>query len=76
MRLVTVIGPLATEQEARDTCSVLGDKNHSVYSRAIHDSDGFETDNREWYVERDLDIVPNILFGMSWDEIRGKQSKD
>ena len=75
MKLVTVVGPLTSESDARDTAKQLGEVNHSVYYRSIQDDLGLEL-CREWYVERDNDIVnTSTIFGYSWDYINAKQRK-
>jgi hypothetical protein len=74
MNAVTVAGPF-DEQSARDTAAALGDSNHSVYSRAIRDAEGYDTDAREWFVERDNDAPAARIFGYSWAEIQRKQQR-
>jgi hypothetical protein len=74
MSAVTVAGPF-DEQNARETARYLGDSNHSVYSRAIRDAEGFDTDAREWFVERDNDAPARTLMGYDWSEIQRKQMR-
>lgn len=74
MAQITVAGPF-DEKSARDTAHALGDVNHSVYSRAVKDSEGYDTEDREWFVERDTAVTPALIFGMSWAEIQAKQQK-
>lgn len=59
---IDVVGPLSTEAAAIETAAALGDSNHSVYSRAVKDAEGFDTDGRQWFVERLLN-VPGRIFG-------------
>lgn len=75
MTLITIVGPLLSESEAKETARALGAENHSVYSRAIVDADGFDTGGRTWFVERDDSIAPRLIFGMTWQEIQAKQAK-
>lgn len=72
---VTVVGPLHVESEARDTAKALDDANHSVYSKALVDAEGCETEEREWFVERNLDATPPQIFGYDWTEIQRMQQK-
>ncbi|MDD2742032.1 MAG: hypothetical protein PHV02_07155 [Rhodocyclaceae bacterium] len=74
MATITVVGPLTTEAEARSTAEVLGLENHSVYSRYLNDSDGYVSEQQEWYVERD-DAIPGKIFGYEWREIQAKQAR-
>ena len=74
MNQITVAGPF-TEAAARDTAKALGENNHSVYSRAIVDSEGYDTGDREWFVERDTDAAPDHIFGHSWGEIQAMQQR-
>lgn len=76
MSITTVVGPLATEAEAQATADYLGREAHSVYSRAIKDADGFDTDERQWFVERDDSPMPARLFGMTWGQIQAKQQRN
>ena len=74
MTQITVAGPFQ-EQEARNTAKALGESNHSVYSRALLDADGFETDVRVWFVERDTEAPAERIFGYSWAEIQARQQR-
>ena len=38
----TVAGPFS-EQAARETAKLMGERNHSTYSMAVKDADGFYT---------------------------------
>lgn len=75
MALITVVGPLKTRKEAEDTAQYLGSKQHSVYSRAIKDNEGYDTDESEYYVEKDDSILPETFFGYTWNQIQKKQHK-
>ena len=76
---ITVVGPLATRQEAIDTMNALGYKNHSYYGEAkdkIDPETGEEyTDHDDclWYVERLLNVVPDTIFGRPLAEIERMQ---
>ena len=61
-----VSGPLSSKDEAEKTMLYLGESNHSVYSR---------NDGTEWYVERNLAAIPDLIFGMTFDEIVRRQMK-
>lgn len=74
MAQITVAGPF-TEHEARDTAKALGERNHSVYSKALLDANGFETDGRIWFVERDTEAPADRIFGYSWTEIQAFQQR-
>ena len=74
MAQVPVAGPFS-ESAARETAKALGEANHSVYSKAIPDAEGCETDARNWYVERDTAAVPTRIFGYDWAEIQAKQQR-
>lgn len=74
MPVVTVAGPFA-EAEARSTAAALGEKNHSAFSRYKTDADGFLTDEKEWFVERDESVVPDSIFGYDWKLIERKQQR-
>lgn len=71
---IIVAGPFDTEQTASDTARFLGDANHSVFSRVVKDSEGFETHVRQWFVERHLAVVAQTIVGLSWEQIRAKQA--
>ena len=75
MNTITVCGPLLDEQAAIETMLQMGRVNHSVYSRSLKDADGYDTDERQWFVERDLTIIPERIFGMTWAEIQAKQGR-
>ncbi len=74
MAQITVAGPF-TEHEARDTAKALGEINHSVYSRSRVDAEGYETDERDWFVERDTEAPADRIFGYSWAEIQAFQQR-
>jgi hypothetical protein len=74
-KLVTVVGPLKSRDDAEKTVTDLGSVNHSVYSRAIKDVDGYDTDESEWFVERDMSIVPQNVFGYDWKDIQRMQQR-
>lgn len=74
MALITVVGPLTTEQAAQETAQFMGIKSHSVYSRTVRDAEGYDTDDRQWFVERDTDIVEN-LFGYDTAQFISRQYK-
>lgn len=72
MTTKTVAGPFG-EQAARDTAKALGDRNHSVYSMAVKDAEGYDTDERQWFVERDESVVPDRILGYDWAQIQRMQ---
>ena len=72
---ITVVGPLTTKEAAEQTATALGRANHSVYSMALKDADGYDTDERAWYVERDTSAPSDTIFGYSWEAIQAKQQK-
>lgn len=74
MALITIVGPLS-EEAARETARYLGDNNHGVYSKSILDPDGFDTDDRVWFVERDTDAMPSKILGYDWSYIQSRQQK-
>jgi hypothetical protein len=69
---ITVAGPFS-ETEARETARALGETNHSVYSRSRVDAEGYETDERDWFVERDTDAPTSLIFGYTWADIQRMQ---
>lgn len=71
---ITVAGPFS-ETEARETARALGEINHSVYSRSRVDAEGYETDGRDWFVERDTDAPTSLIFGYAWTDIQRMQQK-
>ena len=75
MPMIDVVGPLHSEDDARATAQALGSATHGVYSRAVKDADGYDTDARVWFVERDTDAVPDTIFGYSWVSIQAKQQR-
>lgn len=74
MAQITVAGPFQ-EQAARETARALGESNHSVYSKALVGADGFETGERDWFVERDTTAVANKIFGYDWTDIQARQQR-
>ena len=74
MKLQTVAGPFKIKSEAQNTATCLGNQA-GIYSIYIKDADGFNTENLEWYVERDLTIAPCKLFGYPTEEFLRKQYK-
>jgi hypothetical protein len=74
VKTVTIAGPMS-ESSANETAQYLGIKNHSVYSRAVRDAEGFDTEAREWFVERDNDIVPDRILGYEWSDIQSMQQR-
>jgi hypothetical protein len=74
MTTKTVAGPF-TEKAARETAAALGSKNHSVFSRSVKDADGYETDERQWFVERDEAVVPDRILGYEWGQIQRMQQR-
>jgi hypothetical protein len=73
MALVTIVGPLKDEKSAIETCAELGNANHSIYSKAINDAEGYEI-GREWFVERNTDLIGRV-FGYEWAQIQAMQQK-
>ena len=71
---ITVAGPFS-ETEARETARALGETNHSVYSRSRVDAEGYETGERDWFVERDTDAPATLIFGHTWADIQRMQQK-
>ena len=69
----TVAGPLKTQAAATTTAEYLGAANHSTYSRAVKDADGFDTDERQYFVERLNDVVPTTILGLPWEQIQRMQ---
>lgn len=65
-RFITVVGPLATKQDAAQSMQALGESNHSVYSMG-------EDENERWFVERDTQAPASTIFGYTWDHIQSKQ---
>ena len=74
MTLLTIVGPLSNEKDARDTASSL-DENCSVYSRYIKDSEGYDTENRQWFVERDETLPSGKIFGYNAQDFMKRQYK-
>ena len=74
MNTTTVVGPLKTESEAIETANSLGQANHSVYSRSVKDSGGFDTDERQWFVERDNNAIGKVM-GYDWQHISAMQQR-
>ena len=68
-RFILVAGPFKTEREASSTADALGRKNHNVYSRYIDDAEGYTTNVKEYFVERDTEAQPELIFGRSWEQI-------
>lgn len=75
MPQITVVGPLASQGEAEATADTLGRSNHSVYSRAVKDAQGYDTDEKQWFVERDTDAPPQKIFGHDWSTIQAMQQR-
>lgn len=71
---ITVAGPF-NETAARETAQALGEANHSVYSRGRVDAEGYETEERDWFVERDTDAPTSLIFGYAWADIQRRQQK-
>lgn len=69
-----IAGPFTSEQIARDTANAIG-ANCSVYSRAIKDADGYDTDGRTWWVEQDDTLPSGKLFGYDTAQFMAKQYK-
>lgn len=64
-----------TKQEAEQTAEALGRSNHSVYGVYRKDDEGYTLDVCDYFVERDLNAMPDRIFGMTWEEIKRKQAK-
>lgn len=80
MNTTVVAGPFDNEIEARETMIMLGDRNHSVFSRAKNktDENGEEYtdfDDCIYFVERLDDVLPERIFGMRWEQLNGIQHK-
>lgn len=74
MTTKTVAGPFG-EDAARETAKALGEKNHSVFSRAVKDAEGYDTDDRDWFVERDEAVIPDRILGYEWAHIQSMQQR-
>ena len=74
MSFITVVGPLKSEAEAQDTASSLGNQ-YSAYSRTLKDSEGYDTEERQWFVEQDTSITPSKLFGSDVKQFMARQYK-
>ena len=74
MSLITVVGPLSSETAAKDTAYALGNQ-YSVYSRTLKDSEGYDTEERQWFVEQDTSITPSKLFGYDVKQFMARQYK-
>jgi hypothetical protein len=74
MSLITVVGPLKSEAEAQDTAASLGNQ-YSVCSRTLKDSKGYDTNERQWFVEQDTSLTPSKLFGYDVKQFMARQYK-
>ena len=72
-KTITVVGPLKSESEAKETAKSLGAENHSVYSRSVKDAEGYDTNERQWFVERDESVIPKTIFGYKAQEFMSRQ---
>lgn len=72
MALRDIFGPTPDETAARETAAALG-ANCSVYSRAVKDSEGYDTDARVWFVEQDDSKPSGKLFGYDARQFMARQ---
>jgi hypothetical protein len=75
MSTITVVGPLDNQDDAIQTSVSLGVENHSVYSRSVKDADGYDTNKRLWFVERDTSVIGSTTFGYDTKQLMARQYK-
>ena len=75
MNTTLIAGPFADPKTARDTAKYLGESNHCAVGFARKDSEGFNTDECDWFVERDNSIVPTTIFGYESKSFMARQYK-
>ena len=71
---VKTITNAMTKQEAEDTAKQLGPQ-YSAYGVSRKDSNGYTTDEDDWFVEFDDSIMPDRIFGYPIHELLAKQYK-
>ena len=71
---VKTISKAMTKQEAMYTARQLGPQ-YSAYGVSRKDSDGYTTDEDDWFVEFDDSIMPDRIFGYPINELLAKQYK-
>lgn len=71
---VKTISKAMTKQEAMNTARDLG-QQYSAYGVSRKDSDGYTTDEDDWFIEFDDSIMPNKIFGYPINELLAKQYK-
>ena len=69
---VKTISKAMTRQEAMETAKQLGPQ-YSAYAVSRKDSDGYTTDEDDWFVEFDDSITPSRIFGYPIAELMAKQ---
>lgn len=72
MTIRDIYGPTADEKAARETARAIGE-NCTVYSRAVKDTEGYDTDDRLWFVEQDDSLPSGKIFGYETVEFLKKQ---
>ena len=68
----TVVAGPFDKQDAEDTARALGIQ-YSVYGVERKDSEGYGTDEYDYFVERDDSIMPDKLFGYDVNVLLAKQ---
>ena len=72
-----IITVAMSEHDARQTAGALG-AQYSAFGVTVNDADGYIDDMAtalNWYVEQDDSIVPDHIFGYTWESIQNRQRK-
>ncbi len=72
--LKTIAGPFQCRKQAEETANAIG-ANCSVFGTHKTDSEGFCTEECDWYVEQDDSIFSGTLFGYEASQFMAKQYK-
>ena len=70
----TIAGPWS-KAEAQETAKELG-RQYTAFGELVNDADGYADDaasDLNWFIERDDSILPERIFGLTWEEIVAKQ---
>lgn len=70
--MIKIVTAALTKSEAQDTARQLGSQ-YSAYGVNRKDSEGYTTDEEDWFVEFDDSIMPNKIFGYPIAELMAKQ---
>lgn len=72
--MVKTVTNAMTKLEAQDTAMQLG-QQYSAYGVNRKDSEGYTTDEEDWFVEFDDSIMPDRVFGYPIAELMARQYK-